>query len=110
MTVPTSQNPTLPCQYATVAVLAALSTADCRVDAGPVPGASYALCGDDEGCAAPGTVHVTYEDSTLPVDGFREGDWCPVHARSVVLHARDRACYVDVEVRAAATAGTEAAA
>lgn len=103
MNLPTTTRSAVPGQYATVAALSALSTADCRVDAGPVPGGCYVLCGDDDGCAAPGTVHVCYADETLPVDRFREGDWCPVHARQVVLHARDRASYVDVEVRRAAT-------
>jgi hypothetical protein len=90
--------------------LSALSTADCHVDAGPVPGLAYGPCADDEGCAAVGSCHVTYADATADVDPWREGDWCPAHVRGEVLHARDRTTYVGIEVRVAVTAGAEAAA
>lgn len=102
--------PALPGQYTAVAALSALSTAGCLVDAGPVPGGSFAPCDCDGGCAASGTVHVCYADETADVAPFREGDWCPAHARAVVLAARERTSYVDVEVRQAVTAGAEAAA
>jgi hypothetical protein len=92
-----------------VDALTALSTADCLVDAGPVPGLAYDRCADDEGCAAVGSCHVTYTDRTADVDPWREGDWCPAHVRGEVLHARERATYVDVEERQAVTAGAEAA-
>jgi hypothetical protein len=90
--------------------LTALSTADCRIDAGPVPGLAYDRCADDDGCAAVGCCHVTYVDATADVDPWREGDWCAAHVRGEVLHARQRTSYVDCECRMPVTAGAGAAA
>jgi hypothetical protein len=90
--------------------LSALSTADCLIDAGPVPALAYAPCADDDGCAAVGCCHVTYLDRTADVDPVRDGDWRPAHVRGEVAHAQQLATYVDVEVKTPVTAGTEAVA
>jgi hypothetical protein len=94
--------------------LSALSTADCHVDAGPVPGLAYARCAVDD-CPAVGVCHVVYEDR---VGCRREGDggvwyaadWCAAHVEREVVHASQRATYVDVECRTPVTAGAEAVA
>jgi hypothetical protein len=89
--------------------LTALSTADCRIDAGPVPGLAYDRCAMPD-CPAVATCFVAYDDPTADVDQHREGDWCPAHARQVIVGALPAVGYVDVEIRTAVTAGAEAAA
>jgi hypothetical protein len=112
---PSLAPPADPAQLVTAESLAALSTADCLVDAGPVPGLAYAPCADDDGCLAIGCCHVAYEDCTdCPREGdtglWPEGDWCALHARGEVLRARELTAYVDVEVRTPVTTGAESAA
>jgi hypothetical protein len=89
--------------------LSALSTADCHVDAGPVPGLAYDRCAMPD-CDAVATCFVAYDDPEADADQHREGDWCPVHARQVIVGALPDVGYVDVEVRVAVTAGAEAVA
>jgi hypothetical protein len=89
--------------------LSALSTADCLIDAGPVPGLAYGRCAMPD-CPAVATCFVAYDDPEADADQHREGDWCPAHARQVIVGALPAVGYVDVEIRQAVTAGTEAAA
>jgi hypothetical protein len=90
--------PLEPAQLSAAAALAALSTVDCLVDAGPVPSLSTVACAADD-CPAVGTCHLTWEDATAVVAPWREGDWCPAHAEAQVHEARECTRYIDVEVR-----------
>jgi hypothetical protein len=89
--------------------LSALSTADFLIDAGPVPALAYGRCAMPD-CDAVAMCFVAYDDPEADVDQHREGDWCPAHARQVIVGALPAVGYVDVEVRVAVTAGAEAAA
>jgi hypothetical protein len=89
--------------------LSALSTADCLIDAGPVPGLAYGPCAMPD-CDAVGMCFVAYDDPQADADQHREGYWCPRHARQVIVGALPAVGYVDVEIRTAVTAGAEAVA